>query len=182
MKEEPPDGQAAAGAPGELPQPSAGNSHRDIVSLLGDDAEDDSTSRAAAEPASAAAPTPDQPEGASQQGEASTVANAAGRKRKAAQEEGGPCSKKHGVGSMRALSGRWRWRVAGTADQPDQTFPLDEGKVAWQAYLICVAVLTLCCSLNPFCFQYGIVLTLMHYTMLQLSRVPFLAILLRRGY
>lgn len=153
MKEEPPDGQAAAEAPGALPQPSAGKSRGDIIILLDNIAEEASTSSAVTETVSTADPAPEHPEAASKQGEALTETNATSRKRKAVQEEGGPRSKKHGVDSMRDLSGRWRWRVAATVDHLEQTFPLNEGKAAWQADLDCVAFLTLCYSVAPFCFQ-----------------------------
>ena len=141
MKEEPPDGQFRDEAPEETTQAKAGNSDVDPTGLPGGDAEHASASSAASEPASAAVSAPDHPEGDSKQGEASTGTKALSRKRKAAQEEGGPTSNKHGVGSVRDPSGRWRWRVAATDHQPERTFPLDEGKVACWAARHCLASL-----------------------------------------
>ena len=142
MKEEPPDGQAAAEASEEMPQPSAEIPIADVIDLVHGDALDASASSAASEPVNVPDTAPEHRERASKQGEASAGTHAPGRKRKAAQEEGGPSSKKHGVGSMRDPSGRWRWHVAATDGQPQRTFPLDEGKVARQAALICLASLS----------------------------------------
>ncbi len=135
VKEEPPDGH-------QMPQPSTEIPDADVIDLADGDAGNACASSAASEPVSAPGLAAEHREGASKQGEALRGTHAPSRKRKAAQEEGGPSSKKHGVGSMRDPSGRWRWRVAATDDQPERTFPLDEGKVALQAAPICLASLS----------------------------------------
>ncbi len=141
MKEEPPDGHAAAEASEEAPQPSTGIPDADVNDLADGIAENASASSAASEPASAPVLAAGDPGGSpSKQGKASTGTHAPSRKRKAAQEEGGPTSKKHGVGSMRDFSGRWRWRVVATDAQPERTFPLDAGKVALQAAPILLGI------------------------------------------
>ena len=142
MKEEPPDGQAAAEASEEMPQPSTNVTDADVINLADGEALHASASSPALEPASAPVLAAERPGGASKQVEASAGTHAHSRKRKAVQEDGGPSSKKHGVGSMRDPSGRWRWRVAATDEQPERTFPLDEGKVALQAALHCLASLS----------------------------------------
>ena len=106
----------------------AGAGDSDQVIVVDGDAEPASASSAASEPANAPGLAPDGVVGEPEQEEASPGTDPPSKRRKAAPEDTGPSSKRHGVGSVRDPSGRWRWRVAATDERPEQTFPLDEGK------------------------------------------------------
>ena len=126
MKEEPPDARASGEASEGMPMAGAGDSDLEAIVVDGD-AEPASASSAASEPANAPDPAPDGVVGELEQEEASPGTEPPNKRRKAAPEEIGPSSKRHGVGSVRDPSGCWRWRVAATDERLEQTFPLDEG-------------------------------------------------------
>ena len=133
--------QEAAEAPDGPAESSEGQTQATTsssdVDIVGDSAEDEEepapAASAASEPASAPAAQEPEPEtsGESQVEEVELARTASKRRKVMEDSRGGPKSNHHGVSSMQDASGRWRWRVAASADSPEeQTFTLDAGKLA----------------------------------------------------